>query len=138
MSIPDTISFDKEGRPLKNQTLRRVFLPVVVLLVALLGYGLGKLRGAGEHQGVTIKYDENIIPHSSAPNPIAASTSTAQFGTQTAASSQTSTSVYASSKGTRYYYSSCKSSVSRANKITFATAALAESAGYTLATTCRK
>ena len=44
--------------------------------------------------------------------------------------------VTVSSKGTRYYYSWCKNTISEKNKVSFASAILAEKAGYTLATNC--
>jgi hypothetical protein len=80
---------------------------------------------------MTIRYDEGVIPALSGPG--AARQSVPQEKTASSAGS-----VYASSKGTKYYYPNCKSTILEANKITFASALIAEKAGYTLATNCQK
>lgn len=109
--------FDKAGEVVRFPSLRAYFLTILILLVALLAFGIGRLT-AGRGGGI------DII------NPTVASAEPAQ--TVAAVGS-----VYASSKGTKYYFTHCKSTVSDANKITFASAALAEAAGYTLATNCQ-
>lgn len=45
--------------------------------------------------------------------------------------------IYASSRGTKYYYFNCKSTIKEANKIYFETEQSAERAGYTLSKTCK-
>lgn len=45
--------------------------------------------------------------------------------------------IYASKRGTKYYYYNCKSSIKEENKIYFNTEESAISAGYTLAKTCK-
>jgi hypothetical protein len=45
--------------------------------------------------------------------------------------------IYASSRGTKYYYFNCKSSIKEANKIYFETDVAAISAGYSLSKTCK-
>ena len=45
--------------------------------------------------------------------------------------------IYASKRGTKYYYFNCKSSIKEENKIYFNTEESAISAGYSLAKTCK-
>lgn len=106
---------------------RRVFVPLSILLVGLLGFGLGRLDGAGQRPPIEIRYEPELV-----------STSTpAAQSAQTPKDSAVDT-VYASSRGTRYYYMHCKSTISEKNKITFSNAAAAEAAGYTLAAGCKR
>ncbi len=128
MSIPETINFDKEGKPVRHGVFGRLFISIVVILVGFLGYGIGKLDSVGEREGVKIMYDPSVIPSLSA----SATTTSKQVPSAT-----TGTGVYASSKGTKYYYPNCKSTISPTNKINFASAAMAEKAGYTLAANCK-
>jgi len=45
--------------------------------------------------------------------------------------------IYASSRGSKYYYATCESSIKETNKIYFASVVEAEKAGYTLAKACQ-
>ncbi|MDB5194102.1 MAG: hypothetical protein JWN50_116 [Parcubacteria group bacterium] len=136
MSIPETIHFDKDGEPVPGghfrELFRKVFLALVILLVAGLGFGVGRLSAGEGRKGVEIRYDNGAI------QALSSSTSTPASVVQGKALDSSSGSVYASSKGTKYYYTNCKSSVTAANKVTFAAASMAEAAGYTLATNCKK
>lgn len=131
MSIHEEVAFDKEGKPLPSwqgrELLRSLFIPLLVVLVGLLGYGLGRLSGAGQKGSVEIKYDPNIISALSSSTPKESVPATGGTGGP----------VYASSKGTKYYYAGCKNTISAANKVSFSSAAAAEAAGYTVASNCK-
>ena len=118
MSITETYHFDKRGEVVRNPLFKRLFVSLVVILVALLSFGLGRLSGS-PRGGVSISYE----PESLADSKIS---TTAGVGE-----------VVVSSQGTRYYYSHCKNSISEKNKVVFATALMAEKAGYTLALNCK-
>lgn len=45
--------------------------------------------------------------------------------------------IYASSRGTKYYFYNCKSTIKESNKIYFESEVEAKSAGYTLAKACK-
>lgn len=45
--------------------------------------------------------------------------------------------IYASRRGSKYYFYNCKSSIKETNKIYFDSEAAAQKAGYTLAKTCQ-
>lgn len=120
MSIPETYHFDNSGEVVRYPGLRRYFVAASIVLLTVLAFGIGRLTaGRGEGRGVSINMPSTPASQPSAPEPASGS-------------------VYASSQGTRYYYPSCKSTIVDKNKVTFATAALAEAAGYTLASGCVK
>lgn len=121
MSIPDTFHFDKDGEVLKYPRLRPYFLTIIIILISLLSFGVGRLTG-DSREGVEINYDPKILSGESL--------------TPTVKESTPSGSVTASSQGTRYYFSHCGNNISEKNKVTFATPLLAEKAGYTLALNC--
>lgn len=140
MSIQDTYHFDKDGEAVRFPLLRRFYLALVVILVALLAFGIGRLSGQGSRtEGVSIEYDPSLLVGSSNPSAAAQAIPTGNSAAAIQASAPAQTGqVTASSKGTKYYYSTCKSTVSAANKITFTSASDAEKAGYTLAANCHK
>jgi hypothetical protein len=111
MSIPESVPIGK----LVPEALKPYSMSLLIALIALLSFGIGRLT-AEKGTGVRIIYPDGVE--------------------KVEAVSVSDSSVYASSRGTRYYYAHCKSTVSEANKITFATSALAEAAGYTLAANC--
>ncbi len=136
MSLPETVSFDNSGQVVHFSFIRKFFLAMVIVLVALLAFGLGRLSAEGKREPV------KIINNSQFPISNLQSNSNDPMNNENSlkiANSQIENlgSVYASSKGTKYYYSYCKSTVSDKNKVIFATAKLAESAGYTLSATCK-
>ncbi len=52
-------------------------------------------------------------------------------------STDSNSKIYASSKGSKYYFPNCKSSIKEENKIYFNSEIEAENAGYSLAKTCK-
>lgn len=118
------IHFDEEGQPIKFPLIRKIWLTLLIILVGLLGFGLGKLSNLSQNEGITIEYQDLDESQSLKTENSKIENSVAET-------------VTVSSKGTRYYYSWCKNTISEKNKVTFATALLAEKAGYTLATNCK-
>ena len=64
MSIPEVIAFDKEGeveeaRP-GRALVKRLFLTLVILLVVLLAFGVGRLTGQGKSEPIKIEYDATL------------------------------------------------------------------------------
>ena len=136
MSIHDTFEIDNSGEVVRHPYIKRYFLVLVVILVGALSFGLGRLSSQSRPSGVKIEYDPALIDGTS--------TKSAQASTDTSIS-QTSTvintekgggRVFASSKGTRYYYEGCRNTISDKNKVYFNSASEAEAAGYTLAANC--
>jgi hypothetical protein len=138
MSIQDTFEFDKEGQVVKFPLFKRIFLGFVIVLIALLAFGIGRLsrEGRGGSRDVKIEYDPSLIDATQTP------VATSGLGEGRAAQTETASvintgRIFASSQGKRYYYPGCKSTVSEKNKVFFADAKTAEAAGYTLATNCK-
>lgn len=123
MSIPETVAFDKDGRGL----IRRLFLALIIILVAALSFGAGRLTGEGRGRPVRIEFNEAL----GASAPV----------TQTAAASAAlpTEGVVASKAGSKYHYPSCPGAkqIKEANRISFVSARAAEAAGYTLASNCK-
>ncbi len=128
MSIQETFEIDNRGEVVQNTVVKRFFLTLVVILVALLSFGLGRLSSQAERPGVEITFDPSLIGTSTSP--------TAQNQTGAVVAATKSGQVFASSQGKRYYYLGCKNTISEKNKVFFETAQMAEKAGYTLAAGC--
>jgi hypothetical protein len=118
MSIQDTFSFDKDGEVVRFPLVRRFFLTLVIILIGLFSFGLGRLSGQSGAGEMKISYDPNT-------------------SSESASTPANAGAIIASSQGKKYYYSGCANNISDKNKITFTTSAQAESAGYTLASGCK-
>lgn len=129
---PDTFSITPSGEVERPFSIQSLYLSLVVILVATLAFGLGRLSAPEASGPVEIRYDESLVektPGSKTPTASAA----------TSIENISSTSVVASSKGTKYHYLHCPGAkqISEKNKIVFDTPGEAESAGYTLAANCQ-
>jgi hypothetical protein len=122
VSIPEVFHFDNRGEVVEKSPIKPYFLAIVIILVSLLSFGLGRIT-ATQRDGVKINFDKNLVEN------------TAFVGSTL--SNVTTDKISASVNGTRYYYSHCKSTVSEKNKIYFDTIAEAEASGYTLAQSCK-
>jgi len=119
----ETFHLDKEGRVMRFPYLQKIYLSLVIILAMLLSFGLGRLTSMSESQAIKIDYVDLDDKQGSI------------VGNREVSTGE---SVVASSKGAKYHYSHCPGAkqISEANKITFASAILAETAGYTLAANC--
>lgn len=126
MSIPEIVSYDKEGRIERFPLFQKLFVSFTIILVALLAFGIGRLSVVGEREPVRIEYDASIIQANQTANVINAVVG----GNE---------SVVVSKNGVRYHYPHCSGAkqIKEENKIVFATPAAAEAAGYTLAANCQ-
>lgn len=115
--------FDEEGELEQYPLFRKLSLALIIILVALLSFGIGKLSSLGEREPIKIEYDSQPTTYSSQPT---ANTNIQNGG------------VVASKNGTKYHYSYCPGAkqIKEENKLLFASAVLAERAGYTLASNC--
>lgn len=112
---------------------------MVIVLVALLSFGLGRLSGAGDGGGIKLEFDSSI---SNSQFPISNET---QIGNalnsieNSKLKIENSTSVVGSSKGTKYHYPHCSGAkrITDANRIIFSSPEAAEASGYTLAANCK-
>ncbi len=131
MSLTEEVEFDKDGHIGRLPSVKKFYLSAVILLVALLAFGLGRLSAAGEgREGVRIEYNPEI--------------SKSQFPISNSASAlnaiENSTQVVASKNGKKYHYPHCPGAkqISEGNKIVFESPEAAEASGYALANNCKK
>lgn len=150
MSVTELIHFDKDGNIEAGPAywvFRRLFLALVILLVALLSFGLGRLSTTGGGEGVSIRYDPSLgelAPKGTSPatQTAAAVKSLPSAGTPAPDNANppatASQAIVASKNSTKYHYSYCPGAktIREGNRIYFASAAEAEAAGLVLAGNC--
>ena len=126
MSLTEIISFDKQGEPERFLLIRKLFLALVIILVATLSFGIGRLTGERGSESIKIEYDPTLGQSKPTTAVVGNSLPTSQG------------SVIVSKTGTKYHYLHCPGAkqIKETNKITFASAKEAEEAGYTLAANC--
>ena len=130
MSLTEDVAFDKDGHvePVgwRELILDKPFLSIIIILVAVLSFGIGRLSVAGNREAIRIEYDSEISNYSNYPN----------YSKQTTNSNDT---VITSKNGSKYHYSHCAGAkqIKEENKISFASASAAEAAGYALAANCK-
>jgi len=138
----DLVSFDENGEVYPALALvdrypffRKIFLAVVIILSALLIFGLGRLSKAGDREPIQIEYDPTLAGLET--NKATKTPNTTQTASVINATREGS--VVGSSKGNKYHFSYCPGAkqISEANKIVFSSVEEAEKAGYTLAGNCK-
>lgn len=129
MSLPEIVSYDKDGRIERFPLYQKLFLSITVILVALLSFGIGRLSMTNNREPIKIDYDSTLTEQS-IPS-VSQSASVINIVKEG--------SVVASKSGTRYHYPYCAGAkqIKEENKIIFPTQAAAEAAGYSLATNCK-
>ncbi len=134
MSVTDLIHFDKEGHPIRYPWLRKFFLSLVIILVATLSFGVGRITGTGKSEGIRVEYDEAINNGNQATTAL-----NAIENSKLKIENSVSGSVVASRNGSKYHYSHCPGAkqIKEVNKISFISAKDAEASGYTLASNCK-
>jgi hypothetical protein len=134
----EEVTFDKEGNIERFPLVRKLFLSLVIILVAGISFGLGRLSGGGDRDGIKLEFDPTIS-NSQFPITNGVQPASALQGAKSATSNVIKAGeVVASSKGKKYHYPHCPGAkqISEANKIVFASAQAAEASGYSLAANC--
>lgn len=126
MNIAETFTFDKAGEVERFPLFRKLFLALVIVLVALLSFGIGRLTGGGKGEPVRIEYDANLSGSNQSSSVINAVTNSREG-------------IVASKNSDKYHYSYCPGAkqISEKNLVTFTSAESAEASGYTLASNCK-
>jgi len=128
MSIPEIVSYDKDGRIERFPLFKKLFLSLTIILVALLSFGIGRLSMVGNREPIKIEYDPNLaeLPTPSVDQTASVINAVKEGG------------VITSKNGARYHYPYCSGAkqIKEENKIVFPTPAAAEAAGYSLAANC--
>ncbi len=138
MSLTELIHFDKDGEVENHGLFRKLFLSLVILLVAILGFGVGRLTGVGKGEPVRIEYNPEIS-NSQFPISNEATVLNATENSKLKIDNSVSGSVVASRNGSKYHFLYCAGAkqIKEENKISFNSAKDAEAAGYTLAGNCQ-
>ena len=130
--IPKLVKFGKLARRGGGE----LYLAAVIVLVAVISFGLGRLSKIREEKTpITI---ENVKENEETSESKPLSTSNVDK-TNSSAPSSSSKIFVASRNGKKYYYAWCESAnvIKEQNRIWFATQAEAEKAGYQPAANCK-
>lgn len=131
---PREFIFDERGEIEEYPIFRKVFLTLVIIMVSILSFGLGKLSNLDARNPIKIEYDpELLVTHAGSPS------QTTSSPTPSSSPTRSANGVVASKNGTKYHYAHCSGAkqIKEENKLYFASAILAEQAGYALATNCK-
>ncbi|KND48946.1 MAG: hypothetical protein AB200_00770 [Parcubacteria bacterium C7867-005] len=133
----ETVSFGPNGHIEDKSVLARYFWAICLILVSLLSFGVGRLSKVGVGGEIKFTYDPSLSALMQSQKSEKQTKSTEANIDQI--NTSTNVAVVASSKGTKYHYPNCPGArtISEKNKISFASVAMAESAGYTLALNCK-
>ncbi|MDB5266298.1 MAG: hypothetical protein JWN89_113 [Parcubacteria group bacterium] len=139
---PEIIKYTEDGHIERFSWAKRAFVPLLIILIAVLGFGVGRLTAPARSSGLKVEFDPSVelstVQGPALDNAAAVGASVLKAATSLAPSVlKAGGQVFASSKGKKYYYPGCKNTISEKNKVFFATPAMAESAGYTIAANCK-
>jgi len=131
----EVVSYDKDGEVDHHPLLRKLFLSFVIILVALLSFGIGRLTVIGKREPIRIEYDPELTTNDSQLT----TKETINTNTASVINAVGNTEVITSKNGARYHYLHCSGAkqIKEENKIVFPTPKAAENAGYTLAANCK-
>ncbi len=121
---------------IESEKGKDILMIIIVILVGLGSFELGRLSKANSSAGIQIEYPKQIETEpASAINAVESATSTPA---KTKTSNSAGKNFFASNKGTKYYSLGCSAgkSLKQENRIYFATKEEAEKAGYTLSASC--
>lgn len=120
MNISEEAPFDNTSPVERLPWLKRVYLSLIIGLVALLSFGIGRLTSTAEKAPIQIQGDVSAM---SVEAPI---------------TTQIESGIIGSKNGTKFHYSHCPGAkqIAEKNRVIFASAAAAEASGYTLAANC--
>lgn len=113
-----------------------LFLGLIIVLVAIGAFGLGRLsKIEGSKAPIRIENE----PAQTASTFSQKSEQAGDIATQTLQGGQSNSAIIASKTGTKYYYSWCTGAqkISEANRIYFSSLEQAKAAGYTPSGTCK-
>lgn len=138
MSLTELIHFDKEGKVVRNSLFKRLFLSLVILLVAILSFGVGRLTATPGGRGIKIEYDPSLSAFRSSSTPLSKSQTATPINAFSPSDSPIGV-VVGSKNGSKYHYPHCAGAkqIKEENKISFNSPQEAEASGYTLAGNCR-
>jgi hypothetical protein len=129
---------DKKGK-LQNFLSGAYFVPIIIILVAVIAFSLGRISGLEEKRQPVRVTNSNNSPPSPPLNIREGSSTPPDVGEVKGALTDSSGQVVASKSGTKYHYPWCAGAkqISAKNLITFDSIEAARAAGYTPASNCK-
>ena len=111
---------------------RNILTVVIIILVGLASFGLGRLSKNGQNAGISAEYGANV--ERGAKDVL--ESKPAGLGAEDTSAVKT---FFASNRGSKYYSIGCPGgkTIKQENRIYFSTKEEAERAGYELSTSCR-
>lgn len=129
---------EKIKRFLGSEDSKDILTVIILILVGLGSFGLGRLSTRGQSEGLKIEYTKPIISlEANIPtNPVNQPEEPKEVQVVKKTTIKT---FFASKRGSKYYSASCSGgkTIKPENKIYFSSEAEAEGAGYELSSTCR-
>jgi hypothetical protein len=115
---------------IESEQGKDILIVIIVILVGLASFELGRLSKSGSSSGIKIEYPNQQT------NTISAKTA---LGANIPTTINSGKNFFASSRGTKYYSLGCSGgkTIKQDNRIYFATGTEAETAGYELSSTCK-
>lgn len=113
---------------------RDILTVLIVILVGLASFGLGRLSKSNPEAGIKIEYQ---VPQES--NVISSTNGTSSALLSTKTITKVGEAFFASKRGSKYYSIGCSGgkTIKQENRIYFSTEEEAERAGYELSSTCK-
>ncbi len=126
---------------IESEKGKDILIVIIVILVGLSSFELGRLSKGGESSGITIEYTDQAGNQSASVISALEHSNILQNDKMSKNNNSTSAgkNFFASSKGSKYYSLGCSAgkSLKQENRIYFATKEEAEKAGYELSSSCR-
>lgn len=122
---------DKIKHYIESDRGKDILTVLIVILVGLSSFGLGRLSKGNESAGIKIEYPEGIVgQEASVIKAINSSSNTTKSA---------SGNFFASSRGTKYYPAGCSAgkTIKLENRVYFNSSDEAEKAGYELSSSCK-
>jgi hypothetical protein len=121
---------------IESEKGKDILIVIIVILVGLGSFELGRLSKGNDSPGLKIEYkaQDSLKATNQASNSISA------FSTniESLSSDATGKTFFASSRGSKYYTTSCSAgkTIKQENRVYFTTGEEAQKAGYTLSSSC--
>lgn len=126
---------------IESETGKDVLVILIVILIGLGSFELGRLSKGADTTGLKVEYSDGMGLEHAQNVPAGAVLGLETFKGSKPATSQNSSgkAFFASSKGSKYYPVGCAGgkSIKQENRVYFATAGAAQSAGYELSSSCK-
>ena len=118
---------------LESEKGKDILIVIIVILVGLGSFELGRLSNGGKSGGIKIEYPREAEKQENG------AILGAEYNAQAASAVSTGKNFFASTRGTKYYPAGCSAgaSLKEENKVWFDTREEAEAAGYELSGSCR-